>query len=257
MRGWDTGSRQSGRGRAHGLLVRRLKQRCAPCQRGPPWRDDGRVRRHTVARGPSCGGAGSLPRRCRAYRWPSGAPLRGLLLPMVPPDALLPPPRHGPSLDANAARNHDSNPDGSGCRSATPSRPSRSSRWLDPWPPPVRSSRLIAAPQADLVADGLEHRPRRPGAADLEHDTKVVGEAQHLAGSLSGTWSASAPSCESVHRERRWRRSGNHCGSHGSAGEGSRSRRWPPSRPAMWPGAGRRARRGCRFVRGRRVAARS
>ena len=38
--------------------------------------------------------------------------------------------------------------------------------------------------ETDLVADGLEHRPRGAAAPDVEHDAEVVGEAQHLAALL-------------------------------------------------------------------------
>ena len=124
-------------------------------------------------------------------------------------DSVTPP---GAASRAKAARNHGSKPDGSGCRSATPSSPSRSSRWLDPWPPPVRSSRLIAVPRPTSSRTASSTAlvvPVRPTSSTTPRSS---ARRSTLPASLSGTWSASAASCESVHRERRSRRSGNHCG---------------------------------------------
>ena len=109
-------------------------------------------------------------------------------------------------------RSHGSKPAGSGCRSATPSRPSRSSRWLEPWPPPVRSSRLIAAPRptsSRTTSRTSRVVPSRPASTTRRRSST---RRSTLPASLSGTWSAIAASWASVQRARRSSRSGNHCG---------------------------------------------
>ena len=86
----------------------------------------------------------------------------------------------------NASRSQASNVAASGCRSATAISPSRSSRWLAPCPPPLRSSRLIA--DASPTASRTTSRTSRvvPAAPGFDDEAEVVGEVEHLVAILVG-----------------------------------------------------------------------
>ena len=86
----------------------------------------------------------------------------------------------------NTARSHGSKPPGSGCRSATPSSPSMSSRWLRALPAARAVEQAHRRAEADVVAHRLEHVARRAGPAGVDDDAQVVDEAQHLRGVLVG-----------------------------------------------------------------------
>ena len=112
----------------------------------------------------------------------------------------------------NSSRSHVSNVAASGCRSATPRSPSRSSRWLDPCPPPVRSSRLIAAPRptsSRTTSRMSRVVPCRPASTTSRRSS---ARSRTLPKSFSGTWSARPATSPTAQRLRRARRSANHCG---------------------------------------------
>ena len=145
----------------------------------------------------------------------------------------------------------------SGCRSATPSSPSRSSRWLEPWPPPVRSSRLIADAEPDVVADRLQDvadRADRPASATSSRSSARRSDlggvlVRHLVGDA-------ARPAPGLQRARRSSRSGNHWRqARGRPAEDLDDVAGRHRRRRRRRCAGRRARPACRCARARPGAA--